>query len=890
MKKLLIVAAALLGYVGILCSILPKRLPDMNECIPCMEANLNGNIILAENKNNKNNLYEIDSDGKIVKVYTAAKKDGYFIVNFEVTQDGTIYCIRQGLSRNSEQNNIMLSRINETWDDETVLGIIEHENNLSVSSAMVKDEKIYFIVLDRTEWKVMLFSRMIEGEGVEEARLELEMERDLPQCRVADATYDGNRLYVLQGNGKIGYYLPDSYRYFQQEDMERVMWMEAASSGLLYVTEAQDSIWFWKDDVNKKVCELSVEGLVDADCLGEGAGVTVLSREKDYTYTATMDEGRAEIPCNEIKYGWNIILKLCLDTVFAVSILYLVFLMLILLFWRRKEKYHTITATMIVSVVLINTVFVVLLTMYSYNGNKKELVNSRGISNLVSTRHETSDIMDRKDVNLGDLDAGKFYDTEWAAIIDEMFMGMEVYDVNAETIISFETNLVYDDGVHGYVLNAQDCVTGRSLYSYYEPEVVELINEVRGTNAAKCGQSEIGGHNYSIIVYPDAAENYFYIGRASLDDMEQRSWANWMKNLKWTCIYGITLAAFLVVVLYRQMRPVHRITRFMERVAGGIYDLPELVFPNNEYGRMWTYLHKMCKALSVQQYARGNVVKYYARFAPYRFEKLFGQDTLQKVAVGDTAAIDGTVGIVAVSQREQLTKKGIKGEYVRYINRLLESISTCNDKAGGILISRGNHLEESRAIYKEPEMTADAALLFGIESIQRLACEDYRYDIKPLILMHSGSFTCGLAGTSAQAYPFAASLELELLGTSISELKKLGIRLVMTEQTKEKIREKVKSRYIGSSTPLEGYTFRFYEVLEVCPKEEREQKAETADMMAEALGLYENNRFQEAGSLFLKIVKNCPTDMVAKRYLFACEERLQPGEAAAERETDESIQ
>ncbi|MBO5292147.1 MAG: hypothetical protein J6B10_03080 [Lachnospiraceae bacterium] len=880
MKRMIAVAAAVLGYIGILFYILPNFMPDLGGIVPYMETTSEGNIILAENKSFWGNLYEIDREGSIIRAYNRLQLNGKKIVGFEVVRDGRIFCITQEGSTGT--NRITVSLLDRNWGSEEVLGTVEYASQLIVTSSTVVEDKLFLTALDNENWKVILYSCDLAGK--EPAELKEEIQRDLPEMhKVADAAYDGTYLYILQNNGELGHFVRESYRYFPQKTEGRVLWMEVASNGLLYTTETQEQIWFLEDGKSTVSCEVSVTGLLDADSLEHGTQSAALARNADYTYSLLWNDIETSIPCSEITYRFPIVWSLIWKVVAASSILYVLFVLGIFGILRSRKSFRPVIYTMIFNVILINTLFVALLTIYIYRNSRNYLEQSRGISNKVYMIMEMYDLVSNKGISLEGVSLDNFYDTEWADTVDDTLLGVITDASGTGGIVKFQMELVYADEEKAYVLNARECVTGRSLYAYYNKELAELVAEAQENVEGAQGVCSFLGHDYFVCVVPDDVKNIYYVGKATLDDLDERSRTAWGTSLKWACIYGVASAVLMVFVLYRVMRPVKAISGYMEKVAGGIYDLPEKVFPNNEYGRMWVALHKMCKALRMQEYARGNVVKYYSRFAPREFEKLFGKEALQQVAVGDTVLVDGTVGIVSVVQKEKILQNRVMGDYIRYIKRLLEGVSACNEKSGGILLTNDNKLESIKVIYKEPEVTADKAVEFGIESLESLRTwEDGRYDTVPLILLHSGKFICGLAGTQAQTYPFVMSQELELLGTYVNRLKSIGVHVVVTGQTLQKQGERYHTRYIGFITPGQGYRFELYEVLDACTRAEKEQKMEMADAFGRAVEQYEHGMFKEAGNLLLDIVKKCPDDLAAKWYLFACEEKLNADVPAGE--------
>ena len=115
------------------------------------------------------------------------------------------------------------------------------------------------------------------------------------------------------------------------------------------------------------------------------------------------------------------------------------------------------------------------------------------------------------------------------------------------------------------------------------------------------------------------------------------------------------------------------------------------------------------------------------------------------------------------------------------------------------------------------------------------------------------------------------------LGDYAAWLKKLGVSMVITETVKERESGAWDLRYIGFIIPNpEDHDRRinFYEVLDAADGETRRGKKKTMDAFKSALDLFYEKDFYFARNAFTDIVREVPTDMVSKWYLFECERLL----------------
>lgn len=864
MKKSIFAVTAVLAYIGTVIGIFRIQKPNLSNVFPNVELTDEGNVILVENGDYGSRLYEIDASGTMVRAYgpTAA------VSSFKTTPDGGLLLIHQ--KEGAGTSRITVNQIDDEWKREKTVGSLDYGNQLCITSSSVAAGRLYLTALDRVEWEVILYSCDLTGQGM--APLTEEMRRTLPAGhKVVSAAFDGKRLYVLQSNGALGFFTGESYRFFPQETAGRVMWMEISSGGLLYTTGEEDSLWFLEQGESRSLCNIKASGLLGADCLKGGSQAVALVRSRDYSHTLTDCEKKTGMDCSQIGYGWPVLWDVGWKAAALWSVLYLFTALCLFCFLYRKQKFRPVIRTMMGSVVAVNMMFIVLLTIYIYRHSRGYLEESRGISNQVFGTMETVELMYDRGVRLDHVSGLDFYDTEWADAVDGTLVGVLVKD--QDKIIEFSSELVYADGEHACVLNGEDCVSGRSLYACHGRDTLELLKEAQ-ENGEASGVCSFQGRRYQVYINKAEGKNLYFIRKATLYDLEERSREMWGSSLKWACIYGVISTVLNLLILYHFIRPVKTAAYYMKRVAGGMYDLPEKKFPDNEYGRIWVALHRMCKALQAQEYSRGNVVKYYARFAPDGFESLFGKETLEQVPVGESVSVQATAGVVSVAEKEVILQSSGAGEYIRYLNSLLECVGRCNEMAGGVLLT-GHMLESVNVIYKEPELTAAQAVRFAVTGILRLRERaDQRYPIRPLVLLHSGACICGLAGSAARTCPFVISRDLELLSAYMDDLKGLGVHVVITEETKERLDGYGQIRYLGFVKPSSERCFALYEVLEACETTEREQKAETAEAFREAVDRYERGMFREAVDGFMELVKSCPKDPAARWYLFACEEKM----------------
>ena len=97
--------------------------------------------------------------------------------------------------------------------------------------------------------------------------------------------------------------------------------------------------------------------------------------------------------------------------------------------------------------------------------------------------------------------------------------------------------------------------------------------------------------------------------------------------------------------------------------------------------------------------------------------------------------------------------------------------------------------------------------------------------------------------------------------------------MVVTDYIYEAIGKEIYGRYIGFIEDGD-FRFKFYEILDACQETERQNRIRLRERFEQALNLFYQGDFYLARNQFSEVLKECPTDDVAKRYLFLCESCL----------------
>ncbi len=433
--------------------------------------------------------------------------------------------------------------------------------------------------------------------------------------------------------------------------------------------------------------------------------------------------------------------------------------------------------------------------------------------------------------------------------------------------------LVYGSKSPVFVFS-EEASYGRKADNFYNASTMKYIKECIETGENQSFIDRIAGISYAISISTIGNRNseICLVSRVPLYGIENSHTGLKVFYLI-TFVSWIFIMILLMLLLRHKWQNVELLVTQMDKVSRGEYTFNIRKIPDNEFGNMWTALERMCKNLQMQKYRNTNILDYLYQYAPKNYERLFEKEKLQDIEVGETVQITATLGMISVIDKDTLLTGKLQRQYVQYVNQLMEMLFSQKESEQAIFLQNGSNLENVKVIFKEDGESAITAVKYSMNCLENLQEKaENKFGTNPFILLHTGSFNCGLAGGSKQVYPYVMSLEIETLNRYIDALKNSGAKLVVTENVWLQVEKHVQGRYIGYVTSKDRKsTFRLYEILNACPQQQKISKIKNKDSFNAALQLYYNNDLYLARSAFADILKECPEDGIARWYVFACD-------------------
>lgn len=374
-----------------------------------------------------------------------------------------------------------------------------------------------------------------------------------------------------------------------------------------------------------------------------------------------------------------------------------------------------------------------------------------------------------------------------------------------------------------------------------EKELVALLEEAKWQNQEVSGVYMQKGKKVGVFVVPDknvVLAEYALVITVPFNSLSVYNKRTYNQILQW----GIGLF-FIGSILFIGINWLF--SRSMQRLSETMKQEAKKLALQVEYGKLMA-----CQA--------------YSRFAPKQIEKLLGKNSIEEVKPGDYQTVTGALAMVCVEDKWQTLE-----EYRELLEIQIKCFERGWQEQKGILVDRDNGLNHMKILFPKE---IQKALIFSIDVLCSWYIHMQKQEGTACILLHQTEVLYGVAGLEKEPVTYIMSPEIkELLGYA-EKLKEHGVRLAVTKETVG-LASNASMRYIGF-LQLKQQEIKLYEILDVYAEKERKERVRHQELFQKAIELYYQNNFYLARNTFTEVVKSCPTDMVAKWYLFTCEKHL----------------
>lgn len=351
---------------------------------------------------------------------------------------------------------------------------------------------------------------------------------------------------------------------------------------------------------------------------------------------------------------------------------------------------------------------------------------------------------------------------------------------------------------------------------------------------------------------------------------ESGSGADWQGRLMYALLIFVLASMAVLVVIWLQAVDLDRLAGSMQLVAKGRTDLSHPSAYGRDMRALWSALGEIQKKIRSVNYEKYMTFEAYYRFAPKNIEKLLNKKSITEVDSGNVVRLSGTMAMIST-----LGAKSGSAQEIGRLNRLLAQIGRYQEEKDGVFISNDGALSMLRFLFMEKNSNTVSGAAGFLKELEDGGDGAYRSMIRTSMLLHYSSFVYGIAGTSQQSSAFLVSQDTEEIEHFAAWFREHGLKLVISETVRERESYDGALRCIGYIELADsGKKMNMYEVLDVYSAGERARKIELSGRFAQALQLFYQHDFYLARSAFSDVLKELPTDEIAKWYLFTCESYL----------------
>ena len=545
--------------------------------------------------------------------------------------------------------------------------------------------------------------------------------------------------------------------------------------------------------------------------------------------------------------------------VFAFTCLVIFSGLIVLLVVKKKSR--------VLGMILSGTVWVVFIAVnVSFVLNAvMETISQESATMLATdeTVYSLNDIGMLENYGVGDAD---FYESSgyyslYTAVTDELGAYGNV-DCERFLVVNAQNgNIVIDTEL----MNRQNI--GEVLGDYYR----RIVENCSIDRESKTDYTTIRGIGYYIVCAPMLSSgngSYCLVGlyTSPATDDDVKTGALIINN----CV-GLMAVIFLIVyftVDVRVYRDISLIKRaLMEAVEDG--KEPEVAKEvSDDQKLIYTAIRELVRRINRINHAKYKMYSAYYRFSPKNIEQLMHKDSITEVHEGDTAVAKGSMAVFSTSSIPE------NREVLDNMKFLMEYMEAA--EMDGTVVSNDSMLSKVEMFF---DRSNKRMLELGVGYYTNSVRKEMNSSMS--LVVYYSEFTVGIAGNSTQAMTFISSPKVRVYEHFGEWFGRLGINMVITQKIMERDAGQAEVRYIGYTLLPDGSREDLYEVLDACEARERQLKLEYRQKFEDSIELLYKSDYYLARNRFSDLLKNCPSDRLAKYYLFKCEKCLDgifPGE------------
>ena len=533
----------------------------------------------------------------------------------------------------------------------------------------------------------------------------------------------------------------------------------------------------------------------------------------------------------------------------------LIFLLYFLFHNRNRVVYAAMVLELVLGFVILGGTYVRIVRQTDCEDGAKSRWIGYVMNDVISGAADQLEVLDSED----------FYDSEGFQQLQSLLQVAKV-----QTLADGFEDMFFVNTSDGMIRMSESGRNNEFIGNRYFKSDNGKLSEIVSAGKIMSTKFSLDGQKYEMLAASpmNLADSGYALVGVYLDDSFDIG--QWQDDLLQALILFAVASLLCILILVLQSADLGRLAQGMHQVAGGRTDVERPWVYGRDMRSLWSALGEIQKKIRDVNYAKYMTFEAYYRFAPKNIEKLLNKASITEVTCGNVTKLQGTMAMIST-----IGPKTGSEEEVGRINRLIALIGKYQEEKDGVFVSNDGSLSMLRFLFMERNQdTLHSAIDFLRELGEQ---ENSGYSIIPRasMLLHYSSFVYGIAGTNQQSSAFLVSPDTEEIEHFADWFREHGLRLVISETVKEREHYDGALRCIGYiQLSNSGKKMNMYEVLDAYDVRERSRKQAICEKFDRALELFYQHDFYLARSGFSEILKDLPTDEIAKWYLFTCETYL----------------
>jgi len=363
------------------------------------------------------------------------------------------------------------------------------------------------------------------------------------------------------------------------------------------------------------------------------------------------------------------------------------------------------------------------------------------------------------------------------------------------------------------------------------------------------------------------------------------NYGNYQREIEEELLYGnlqrlsiITAVMILVmgITIYIILRPIGALTKSVRDLSEENLDFEVQKETNDEIGDLTMAFHYITNTLKDFISRIRKLNKAYYRFVPEEFFHVLDKNSVMDVELGDNRQLNMCIMNASISNYYQVSEQFEKEEHFKYVNKVLSLVAPqirenlgfvdryLDRGAVGLFSNRGHH-----------------AIQAAIETVNAFYSDDELKDIFKLnIGIHRGDLLMGIIGEQERLQSIVLSDDVTMTSQLQELADYLNISVLVSEEVINSTDEELNASYrpIGKLMMKDrNKAITLIDVYEGDEVQLKHRKSMTLKDFNAGITAYQEGRFYEARTAFVKVLSAVGEDNISKAYFYLSDHYYREG-------------